>query len=125
MNIENFKNNWRFYNGFEGETEIILTIVQNKDFNIHIWEGYFDSIFGDPVLDGGGWNGFTRDYNQMERSFGNDDYMIKNADEYFHDLLIYKDKKYEYPEINQCYELLRDFLKFASDNGCYIHVHVF
>ena len=125
MNIENFKNNWRFYDGFEGETEIILAIVQNKNLNIHIWEGYFDSIFGSPVLDGGGWRGFTRDYNQMERSFGNDDYVIKNIDEYFHDFLIYADKNYDDPEIAECYRLLRDFLKFAMDNNYYIYVHVF
>ena len=58
--IDNFK----FYEGFEGEPEIVIK-AENSDMQIlHIWDGYFDDILREPKLDGNGWQGFTRDYHQ-------------------------------------------------------------
>lgn len=56
--------NCTFHKGYEGEPEIILTLPSSDA--IHIWKGYFDDIYDTPLLDRNEWNGFTRDYHQME-----------------------------------------------------------
>lgn len=125
MDIGMLKNNTKFYDGFEPEPEVTLTIPENPEFNIHIWEGYFQFIFGSPPLDGKGWNGFTRDYNQMERVFGDDDYIIKNIGEYLNDLLVCSQKSFEDEETTECCRLLQNFLEFALKNNYHILAHVF
>jgi len=119
------RNNTKFYDGFEGEEEITLSIVETPDINIHIWSGYFYDFVGKPALDGNGWRGFTRDYNQMERSFGNEDYVITDVKEYLDDLLTYSNIKYDYTEISECYSLLCCFLEYALKYNYHINVHVF
>lgn len=47
---KNLKNNYEFYEGFEGETEIILSILEHREYNTHIWEGYIDDIFSNAPL---------------------------------------------------------------------------
>ena len=83
MDIGKIKNNHIYYDGYEGETEIVLSINESKDLNMHVWEGYFDDIFGEPSLVGDGWRGFTRDIHQMERIFSNEEFnMIVDVSEY-------------------------------------------
>lgn len=130
QDIGKFRNNEKFYMGFEGEKEVTLIIKNHSEYNIHIYGGYFYDIFGEPTLDGKGWNGFTRDYNQLERTFddfSDSDYIIVNDNikEYLNDLLSYSDKKFEDEESSECFKLLCEFLKYALANGFDIQVHVF
>lgn len=55
MDIGKTNDNYIFYEGYEGEPEIILYIP--NETTIHIWEGYFDDIYDTPSLDGKGWIG--------------------------------------------------------------------
>lgn len=64
MDIGKTNANYIFY---EGEPEIILSLENYK--TLHMWEGYFDDIYHTPPLDGNGWKGFIRDYNQLEGIF--------------------------------------------------------
>ncbi len=118
MDIGTLKNNTIFYEGYEGEPEIVLSATENKDCNIHLWEGYFDDIFSDPSLDGNGWKGFTRDIHQMEGIF-NDDIASANIDaqEYLEDLLTYTNRNFDYDESADALALLVEFLKFAIQNN--------
>ncbi|MGN8714027.1 hypothetical protein [Hornefia butyriciproducens] len=53
----------------------------------HFWEGYFEDIFGAPILSENGWHGFTKDYNEFDNAF--DDETIECAvptEEYLADL---------------------------------------
>ncbi len=127
MDIGKLVNNSTFYDGFEGEKEIILSVVEKPNINIHIWEGYFYDFFGSPAFDCNGWKGFTRDYNQMERTFGDDEYIINQVDikEYLDDILHYADKKYEYNRIYECYELLCIFFEYALNNHYQIKMQIF
>jgi hypothetical protein len=125
MNVGILKNNTKYYDGFESDTEITLSIVENSEYNIHIYEGYFTDFFGSPEVDGKGWNGFTRDYNQMERTFGDEDYVISDVKEYLEDMISYADKKFEDEDTTQCYILLKKFLEYAINHNYHINVHVF
>jgi len=118
MDIGNLKNNCTFYDGYEGEPEIILMIVEEAEYSIHMWDGYFDDIFGEPALDGNGWKGFTRDLNQMEGLFsdGENETTI-DVHEYLEDARQYQDKAFRYEETVEAFTLLVTFLRYAATNG--------
>lgn len=122
MDTRKLKNNTAFYNGFEDEYEIELIISETPEYNIHIWEGYFDDIFKEPPLDGKGWSGFTRDFQQLERTYREKDRSI-DTDEYLNDLYIYKERKFDFEETKACYELLCSFLEYAKKNGRTVKVN--
>ena len=61
--------NTMFYDGFEGEPEIVLTLVEHPEHpseKLCIWEGYFDDIFAQPRFSSKGWRDFTKDYHELE-----------------------------------------------------------
>ena len=116
MDTGKTKDNYIFYEGFEGEPEIILTFSNAEVF--HIWDGYFDDIYNRPSLDGKGWNGFTRDYHQMEGIFANGGDTVKiNPKEYLDDLMLYKDKNFDFEETAQVFDLMVALFEKAIENG--------
>lgn len=116
MDIGNLKNNYTFYEGYEDEDEIVLVI--EADEAIHIWEGYFDDIFDTPCLDGKGWKGFTRDYHQFEGVFSENGGIYEiNPTEYLEDLMLYKEKTFEFDETEEVFNLLTALLEKAIDAG--------
>lgn len=111
-------NNNAFYEGYEGEPEIVLTIQEVPAYSIHLWEGYFDDIFEPPIIDGKGWTGFTRDIQQMEGVFSSSGTSAHiNASEYLDDLMSYDGKVFEYVESSDAFALIADFLRYAINNG--------
>ncbi|MDO4483582.1 MAG: hypothetical protein Q4C54_03855 [Clostridia bacterium] len=89
-----------YYHGCEGEEEVIISLDSNPLFNIHLWIGYLDDILNNPDLSGIGWNGFTRDYHQLEGAFSTKTDMCRvySTQEYLEDLLQYKERNFDYPE---------------------------
>lgn len=121
MDIGKVNENHTFYEGYEGEPEIILTL-SNVEI-IHIWEGYFDDIYDTPSLDGNGWNGFTRDYHQMEGIFANGSGIAEiNPKEYLDDLMLYKDKDFDFEETAQVFDLMVTLFEKAIENGVMVKV---
>ena len=118
--------NYTFYEGFEGETEIELSSNNQNMETLHIWDGFFLDLFGEPSLDGKGWNGFTRDYNQCEGAFGDDsEAVISDIDEYIDDLKIYENRKFNYKETRDVYNLLLSWLNRAKATGSTVTVTLF
>lgn len=116
MGIGKISDNYTYYEGYEGEPEIILSLADT--YAIHIWEGYFDDIYDSPSLDGNGWTGFTRDYHQLEGIFSNDETTaVVNPKEYLEDLMLYKDKAFEYDETSHVFELMADLFNKAIEDG--------
>ena len=112
MDIGNLKNNYTYYEGYEYEAEIVLCI--EADQAIHIWEGYFDDIYDTPTLDGNGWKGFTRDYHQFEGVFSEDGGITEiDPSEYLEDLMLYKEKSFEFEETTEVFNLMVSFLEEA------------
>ena len=110
--------NYKFYEGYEGEPEVILSVKNNELETIHIWDGFFDDIFRKPSLDGKGWNGFTRDYHQCEGAF--DIYgeaIITDIQEYIEDLKIYESRKFDYEDTKEVYNLICSWLDEALRKG--------
>lgn len=116
MDIGNLKNNYTYYEGYEGEGKIVLCI--EADQAIHIWEGYFDDIYDTPTLDGNGWKGFTRDYHQFEGVFSEDGGITEiDPSEYLEDLMFYKEKTFEFEETTEVFNLIVSFLEEAIKQG--------
>lgn len=82
-----------YYDGFEGEEEVEITLVTDQSFSIHFWVGYKDDILSNPDLQGKGWTGFTKDYHQLEGAFSNDPTPDNYCDpqEYLLDIKQYQD----------------------------------
>ena len=116
MDIGKINDNYTFYEGYEDEPEIILTL-ENSDA-VHIWEGYFDDIYDTPPLDGNGWNGFTRDYHQMEGVFADNSSVTEvEPKEYLEDLMLYKNKTFDYEETAQVFDLIVALFEKAIEKG--------
>ena len=122
MDIGMLVNNTNFYDGFEDEHEIELFIAEDPKLNIHIWDGYFGDIFREPSLDGKGWNGFTRDFQQLERTYEEKDVVI-DVNEYLNDLYTYDKHTFDFEETRECYKLLCGFLEYAKKNGKTVKVN--
>ena len=90
------KDDYRFYEGYEGEKEVIISL---PDIVYHIWDGFFEDIFGSPKTTDDGWIGFTRDYNEFINAFEDD--CIECAidpEEYLRDLILYQNQSFSYNE---------------------------
>lgn len=118
MGIGKIDNN-KFYEGFEGEEEVEFSVTVGNMETLHIWEGYFSDIFCEPSLDGKGWHGFTRDYNQCEGAFDDaGEAIISNLQEYIDDLKIYENRKFKFEETKEVYDLICSWLIEVQKNNC-------
>ena len=105
-------NDERFYKGYEGEPELVLS---SGEKTLHIWDGYMEDIFGNPIQSAEGWHGLTRDYNEFVGPYA-DDCIESFIDlrEYITDAKLYVNRKFDYEEsadvINAIVEFLNDAL---------------
>ncbi len=111
--------NYKFYEGYEGEPEVEFSTSDENMEILHIWDGFFDDIFREPSLNGKGWCGFTRDYHQCEGAFDDDgETVITDLQEYIEDLKNYKNRKFDYKETKDVYEHICAWLDEAQKNDC-------
>ncbi len=117
-NIERFINNNKFYDEWlYGDPELVLSLKENPQCNLHVWDGYIIDITRDIKPKDAYWSGFTRDYQEDVRTFSGEEVELENLDEYINDLLLYKDAQFEFNETFEAYELILDFLTFAKENN--------
>ncbi len=125
MDIGMLKSNHVYYDGYEGEGEVVLRIKEAKEYYLSIWDGFFEDIFGKPILSNAGWTGFTRDYQEGKDAFGyGDSYIINDIHEYIRDLKNYKGKDFAYDETEDCLDLMIAFFEFAEENFMKIEVSI-
>ena len=119
MDTGKIRDNYKFFEAFDGAPEIVIE-AENTDMQIlHIWDGYLDDILREPNLDGNGWLGFTRDYHQCEGAFGDESKgSITNLIEYLDDLKLYADREFDYDDTRDVYNLLYSWLEEAINNRC-------
>ena len=124
MDISIFKNN-RTYCAMWPEPDVILSIKENPEFNLYIWDGYFVKIFGNPIFGNENWVGFTRDYQEITGGW-EEASEIENIDEYIWDMLRYKDREYDvlWEDTPEVFNLIIDFLTYAKETGQTVVVDV-
>ena len=117
MDIGKLKVDKTFYEGYEDEMDIIITLPTEE---YHFWDGYFEDIFGNPIQTDGGWQGFTRDYNECVNMFS--DVVIESAVlplEYLKDLKLYLTHQFEYEETRDVLAKLISIFEIAEkENEC-------
>lgn len=112
MDIGKHKDNYEFYEGFEDEAEIIISIA-NETY--HFWNGYFEDIFGAPKMNGISWIGFTRDYNELINAFSDNCIeCVIEPEEYIKDLELYVNQDFTYEETSEVLSCLINILKEAE-----------
>ncbi|MDO4468205.1 MAG: hypothetical protein Q4C49_14580 [Bacillota bacterium] len=116
MDIGNLKNNYTYYEGYEGECEIVFFIQDHEEYNLHIWEGYFEEAFGDPAFKENGWIGFTRDYQEGIYAFSDHECVLEDLPNYLKDLRECIERIYD-KDTQMCLEQLIYFITFAMKNG--------
>ena len=125
MDIGQLRNNTSFYDGYEGEDEVIFELEKDRNLNLHIWVGYLDDILCEPSLSGEGWTGLTRDYHQAEKAFsGSGEGYIVSPDEYLTDIEQYQSRQFDAPESKEVLKLLMLFMKHAIDLKSQIIIRV-
>ncbi|MCR5294894.1 MAG: hypothetical protein K6E30_06955 [Lachnospiraceae bacterium] len=119
------RNNYTYYEGFEGEDEVVFTLVSNPETSIHLWIGYLDDILGDPPLNGSEWTGLTRDYHQTEGAFSSEGESVTvDSAEYLTDLQQYAGRVFDEPETAEVFQLIMTFLKYAVEEKSLIKLQV-
>ena len=127
MDIGKLKNNKVYRELDFCDDEIILMLKENPEFNLYIWEGYFDDIFGEPPLNGLGWRGFTRDVCEFAGAFSRkngEGTELSDLEEYLSDLLEYEDKSFRFPETREVFNLVADFLRYAIETNQTVFMQV-
>ena len=121
MDIGKFKGNYQYYDdSLFVDSEIVLTIKENPELNIHIGSEYFHEIFEEPVFDGRPWRGFTRDYQELKGAFSVENIYgieMSNPQEYLDDMMNYLNKKFKSKETREAFDLIVNFLRFAISEG--------
>lgn len=118
-------NNCIYYEGFEGEDEVILSLESDREISVHIWVGYLDDILRDPVLDESDWTGFTRDYHQLEGAFSQEGKSVaEDPAEYLEDIQHYAEKNFDEPETKEVFQLIVNLLKYAMQEKTRVLIRV-
>ncbi len=116
MDIGKLKNNEVYCEPDFCDDEIILSLKEQPEFNIHIWDGYIRDLFGNPPMNAERWYGFTRDFNEFVGAFSEKEgnrIEISKVEEYFVDLIQYAEKRFRIEETREVFNLLSDFLRYA------------
>lgn len=96
----------------------MIVLFIEKEEAVHILEGYFDDIFDTPSLEGKGWKGFTRDYHQFEGVFSENGGVYEiNPTEYLDDLMLYKDKNFDFVETKEVFNLIKSLFQKSDKRG--------
>ena len=118
------KKNNKYYKGYDGSTKVVFS-YSNEKYTMEIWEGFFTDFLEDSDLSGGGWTGFTKDYQQCEGVWNEEmESYALDLDEYLLDLGQYKDGEYDYQETAGMIKDLMSFLIEAKNTGVAVTAQV-
>ncbi len=122
MDIGKRNDDYKYYEGYEGEKEIIISL---PDIVYHFWDGYFEDIFGNPQSTENGWIGFTRDYNEFINAFEDECIeCVVEAEEYLKDLTLYQNQSFSYNETADVLNCLITIMTTAKEKHTYVLVRV-
>ena len=118
-------NNNKFYEGYEGEPEVIFQLLDDNNTSIHLWTGYIDDIMNhQPGTNEDYKFGLSRDWNNLEGPYSEEKNNLIDTDDYINDLVRFEKVQYKYEETKEAYDLIMYFLENAKDNNKKIEVIV-
>lgn len=111
--------NEKYYNGFEGESEIIFSLIEN-DITIEkigIWDGYFNAIMELVEPEENGWTGLAYYYHLYTGWYEEENWLIPNVLEAYKQLSNIDASELVYREEKEVLFLIVDVLKHAVENN--------
>ena len=122
MDTLNVKNDYKYYDGYEPEPELVITLNNEK---YHIWDGFFYQIIKEPYAFQVDWKGFTRDFHLLTGIYDIDSEIHKiEPKEYLEDLLHYKDNNFSFPESREVFNLLVSLLTRAINENLDVFIEI-
>lgn len=108
----------RYYIGFEGEPEIIFSIIDgnNTKREFGMWEGYFNNIMKQSQPKEGRWTALAYYYNLDIGWNDESPWLIENLEESFEQLTEIEKDKLENEE-KEILETILSMLRDAKDNN--------
>lgn len=111
-------NNDKFYQGFEGEPEVIFQLLDDNNISVHVWDGYIsDMMRNQPGTDDDYRLGLSRDWNTLQGPYADKAINLIDVDEYYNDLIRIENMQFEFEDTKEVYKLIMFFLKLAKDNN--------
>lgn len=116
MDITKLKNNDYFYKDYadDFEPKLIIRLKNKPEYNLAIWEGYVDDILDMAKCGIDGWKGFTKDNQEVVRTFDSNDPVQIETTEYLNDLKNYEKNEFKFDESKECLYLMINFLEYAQ-----------
>ena len=108
----------RYYNGFEGEPELVFTLLKkNGEKNAFgIWDGYFDSIIKKVEPQKEGWTGLAYYYHLDIGWFEESPWLVENMLESFEQLNEIDVNSLEMNEDKKILSIIKALFQEAIDN---------
>lgn len=109
----------KYYLGFEGEPEIIFTVVQknNEKREIGMWEGYFDKIIKQIEPKDGKWVALAYYYHLDIGWYEESPWVIENLPEVYDQLGEINKENLECIEQREVLDIILSMLRGAIDNN--------
>ena len=116
--------NEEYFEGFEGEAEILLTIekIPGKTESIGIWSGYFDSIIEKIQPINGYWTGLAYYYHLDIGWYEESPWQVDNLKEAYEQLAEIDKESLEYPQEKEILGIILSMFKEAIENGYKIYI---
>jgi hypothetical protein len=114
----------RYYEGFEGEAEIIFCLEKQNDeeYEFGIWEGFFRRIIKKVQPKGGQWTGLAYYYHLDKGWYEESPWQIENLEEAYDQLSEIDKDKLEYPEEKEILEIILNMFREAIKNGYKMYI---
>lgn len=119
----------RYYNGFEGEPEIIFIISNNgtEYKRVGFWDGYFNDMLREVKPTDEGWTGIAYYFHvgmfEKEQWLEDKPWHISNLPSVLYQLQTIKRDKIEWQETINVLDLLIDLIKKAIENNEEISIY--
>jgi hypothetical protein len=114
----------KYYDGFEGEPEMIFTLVKinGEKEGFGIWDGYFITIIEKVEPKENGWTGLAYYYHLYIGWFEENPWLVENLIESYEQLKEIDIESFEYNEDKEVLRKIMCLFKEAIDNGDKIYI---
>ncbi|MDE5621105.1 MAG: hypothetical protein K2I80_11420 [Ruminococcus sp.] len=115
--------NYKYYDGFEGESEYIFCLYSGDCLTekIHIWDGYFSDIINTIEPTENGWTSLA-EYYQLCIEFDNDNWKVPDSQSALQQLKNVDNLKIRFPKSHEVLKILIDVFIIACENNLTVYI---
>lgn len=116
--------NEKYYEGYEGDEEILFRLYVNKEEveSVGIWGGYFSTIIKLIPPQDGGWVGFPYYYHLNSGWYDEENWYVPDIDLFYEQLQLIDENALAYNVDKEVLDLIRSMFSKAKDFHCDITI---